>query len=77
MTQFARNDLLPALDRAQETINRAKAEVGDRRTKLNHHHVREINEFQEAIAAAESAVDVAYEEVRTEAGMSPHNRSAQ
>src|SRR5436189_4725783 len=34
--QFARNDFLPALDRARETISRAKAELATRRAKLNH-----------------------------------------
>src|SRR6188472_4405027 len=63
-SQFARNDLLPALDRARAIISRAKAEVVARRTKPKHQHVDEISELEEAIAAAESAVEAAYEEVR-------------
>jgi hypothetical protein len=66
--QFARNDLLPGLDRARETISRAKAELADRRAKFNHQDADELAEVEEAIAAAESAVDAAYEEVRIEAG---------
>jgi hypothetical protein len=73
--QFARNHLLPALDRGRETISRAKAEVVARRAKPKHQHVDEISELEEAIAAAESAVDAAYEEVRIEAG--GYNHSAQ
>jgi hypothetical protein len=63
-TQFARNDLLPALDRARDTISRAKGELAERRAKLSYQHGDEIDELEEAIAAAESAVEAAYEEVR-------------
>jgi hypothetical protein len=58
--QFARNDLLPALDRARETINRAKGELADRKAKLASRH-----DLEEAIASAESAVEAAHEEVLT------------
>jgi hypothetical protein len=40
-----------------------KAEVAARRAKPKQ-HVDEISELEEAIAAAESAVEAAYEEVR-------------
>jgi hypothetical protein len=63
-SQFVHNDLLPTLNRARETISRAKAEVAARRAKPKHQHVAEISELEEAIAAAESAVEAAYEEVR-------------
>jgi hypothetical protein len=62
--QFASSDLLPALDRARETISRAKAELADCRVKLRHQHADEVDELEEAIAAAESAVEAAYGEVR-------------
>jgi hypothetical protein len=62
-SQFAQNDLLPTLNRAREAISRAKAEVAARRAKPKQ-HVDEIGELEEAIAAAESAVEAAYEEVR-------------
>jgi hypothetical protein len=75
--QFALNDLLPGLDRAVQTITSAKAELGERKAKVNHqqrdngfhHDFPEIDELEEAIAAAESAVEAAREEVRVEAGV--------
>ena len=75
--QFALNDLLPELHRALQTINRAKAELAERKAKVNHqegdngarHGFSEIDELEEAIAAAESAVQAAHEELRVETGV--------
>ena len=78
--QFAGSDLLPGLDRARESISSAKAELAERKAKVkvqkagnldsSRHDVHaDIDELEEAIAAAESAVEAALEEVRVEAGV--------
>jgi hypothetical protein len=72
--QFARRDLLPELHRARESISRAKIELAERKAKIPPNKlgasatIAEIDELDEAIAAAESAVEAAREEVRVEAG---------
>lgn len=67
--QFARSHLLPTLHRARETISKAKAEVAEGRANLASGHDSEIEQLKQAIAAAESAVEAAHEEVRVEAGV--------
>jgi len=67
--QFALNDLLPALHRGRQSISKAKVELAERKAKLASRQDGEIDELEEAIAAAESAVEAAHEEVRVEAGL--------
>ena len=50
------------LHRGREVISRAKNELAGPKAKLASGHDSEIDELQEAIAAAESAVDAACEE---------------
>jgi hypothetical protein len=67
--QFALNHLLPELHRGRESISRAKSVLGDRKANLASRHDGEIDELEDAIAAAESAVDAACEELKVEAGV--------
>ena len=67
--QFALNDLLPALHRGRQSISKAKAELADRKAKLASRQDGEIDELEEAIAAAELAVEAAREEIRVETGV--------
>jgi hypothetical protein len=66
--EFAQKDLLPTLDRARETIRMAKRELADRKANLASRNDPEVDELEEAIAAAESAVEAACEEIRVETG---------
>jgi chromosome segregation ATPase len=72
--QFAQNDLLPGLNRTLQTISKAKTELAECKAKINHqegdirHYFSDIDELKEAIAAADSAVQAAHEELRVETG---------
>jgi hypothetical protein len=67
--KFAVNELLPELQRARQLIGGAKAELAERKAKLSAGHDGEKDELEEAIAAAESAVEAAREEIRVETGV--------
>jgi hypothetical protein len=80
--QFAQNDLLPGLNRTLQTISKAQTELAECKATLKHQDPdklyasrrdfadsAEIDELEEAIAAVESAVEAAREEVRVEAGV--------
>jgi hypothetical protein len=56
--------LLSGLQRSRQTISRARAELADRKAKLPSGRDPEVYELEKAIAAAESAVDAACEEIR-------------
>ena len=82
--QFALTHLVPGLNRGRQSISRAKAEAAERKAKLgsgaralrSQHSAEfsEMDELERAIAAAESAVEAAHEEVRVETSMTPWSR---